>query len=606
MKIKRFNSIIAILFCTHFLYAQSTISGVIKDEESQLNIPNTSIQLGKRGIITDNQGKFQLTVRETDWEQNLNLKISSVGYHSIHIPIKSFKNESTILLKPQSKSLQNVIVNSSARDLVKQAIEAIPKNYPQRKFILIGNSIETNCRTKIDTVYQLAFRTKTLLSYHEGENKSSQVQLIHYSKKGKPIPDSTKYIHWKNDGKVVELFDLVHSQQYFLDPRKLKDYSYELIDLVSINNRETYKIKFLLKAKPENYEGLIFIDEESFAIVGFEFNVASFIFKNNPEKKEETSLSEGKVTYKKVDNFWILNQVEYSKYAKIRSIPGYAKLSYQTIDLDTINNTLFLNYKNRLTRDIMMERLDSEFGVPRIDSLIIGLENKNSTLIPHSALKRKFYSTGKFKLGISLPFFTPNLKDEQIAWQNYLGSKRYETSIFTTPILQYGISMETKYLGFSISKSIGIPFWGNSYGGNSMSIFKSFQFNRKGRSLYLKPSIGRDKIISYSKLESFTPNQNLQEKENLQNEFYDAKHLNTLYGYHLGMALGIHLTRSKQIEIGFKYHMINHWEEELHLIKSTNHFFQNLFNLNAKTIQLPFSTIYNVPNQINYSLSYQF
>jgi len=599
------SPLILFLLVLNHLHAQH-ITGFLIDAESKKPVPNASIQLGKRGVISDLNGQFKLSIRETDWEQNLQLKISSIGYHSQQFPIRSLKNESTIKMVQQTNDLQEVIVKSSARELVQKALDAIPKNYPQYKFVIKGTVIETNKKTKLDTIYQLAFQTNTLMSYKKGERKKTNVQLVSYAKSSGYPSDSSDYLHWRNDGKIIEQFDFVLSEIHFLNPSKLSLYTYQLIDIKTFNNKSTYQIKFQLKEKPETYEGTIYIEEESLAIIGFDFLYAEYKNENKPDKKEETALSEGKVRYKQHGDVWVLDHINYNKYAKIKNIPGYVSLIFQTDKVDTTQNSLFLNYKNRLTSDIMMEKLSQEIGIFSNDSiqkLIAKKVNQTSRVMKKSPTFR--LETKSF-IGISTEIFHPTFSDQSAAWTNFSGSSTYHKTIGNSPILTYGFSSTYKCVGFSLAKQTGIPFVKDTYGGNVIDLFVPFMLNKKGRPIIIKPSVGRNKFIYKSTIEDFTPTQSLQKTEGLSNENYSAQQRITIYSYQIGLSVGVHLTRSKIISLGIKYNMAYDHKIEFHMKKSSNNFFQNLFDLNSKDIIPPFSIISNIPNQINYNLTYQF
>jgi len=101
--------LILLLITVGQLFAQQVIKGRIIDFEDKSGIPGTSIynETSKKGIVSDQNGQFQVTFKSGD-----RLKISSVGYESQEKLMNSNEKEvlSIISLKKSSKELEQVIV----------------------------------------------------------------------------------------------------------------------------------------------------------------------------------------------------------------------------------------------------------------------------------------------------------------------------------------------------------------------------------------------------------------------------------------------------------------------------------------------------------------
>jgi hypothetical protein len=102
-----------------------TVSSVILDSATQKPVPYATIQLFNKGAITNEEGRFSLnyegTISETD-----SLKISSIGYSTIHEPLASFI-EPIIYLAPKAIELNPVIVTNK-HYTPEEIIDAVKKN----------------------------------------------------------------------------------------------------------------------------------------------------------------------------------------------------------------------------------------------------------------------------------------------------------------------------------------------------------------------------------------------------------------------------------------------------------------------------------------------
>ena len=123
--------LIATLISGLFTFVQGqTLSSKIVDSVTQKPIPYVTVQLKKKGVITNEEGRFSFllgqNIKETD-----SLFISCIGYASIRKPLKEF-TENVIFLSPKAIELNPVIVsnkNYSAEEIIELVKENIEKNY---------------------------------------------------------------------------------------------------------------------------------------------------------------------------------------------------------------------------------------------------------------------------------------------------------------------------------------------------------------------------------------------------------------------------------------------------------------------------------------------
>ncbi len=595
----RILTILFLLFQSYPLLIAQNISGTIYDDETKLPIPNASIHLGKRGVITQGNGTFKLKLKETDWEQNLFLKISHVGYHAFQIRTKQFNNGTKIFLIPQSKELQEVIVSSSARELVKKALDVIPQNYQTNDFVISGNFLQTVRRSKNDTVFQINYRANTQMSYQKNESKETEVELLFYKKTKSKTSDSAKYIHWRKDGKIIQAFDFVLNHDDFLNTQKLYKYQYTLQDVQQINGRPTYQIKFELKSKPQQYQGTIFIDEESLAIIAFDFIDLDAKESNDPEiLKEEKSLLHGRTTYKKLGEHWFVDSLEYSKSTTLLKQLGYISIHYKTDSLYLYHPKLNTNFYSRLTSDIMMETLEENFGLPET---LKNTKEKNSL----SENKKKFNIKFSYVFGLQTPFnFVSNYQNTS-KWNSLIGIDAPELQDNKIPMIQTGLRLQFYSFQLGYISSFNLPLSTSFSSSTTFEISRPIYMKNMNRPMFIRPSFGFQTMVHTHQLHDFIPSLFIQQKDELANEFYHPKHQIKSKGFQIGIHVGVHLTRRKSLEVGIYYHIPTQWSEELNVRKSSNSFFQNLFKENVKNISIPFQTFQKIENNFSFNLTYQ-
>lgn len=591
----------------HYSFGQQ-INGILKSWEDHKPLSHASIKLGKRGTISDSEGKFTLSTQETDWQQNLTIHISYIGYHGISIPIKSFKNNETILLKTQSQDLQEVIVSSSARDLVKKAIEAIPRNYPQNKLIITGNYVETIMKNKFDTAYKIAFQINSQLSYKEGENQKSRDKITQYAKTMAINLDTSALVNWYGEGKTLEKLDLVRRREKFLNSNRQKKYNYKLIDILSINGRETYQVQFNLKSDPKLEEGNIYIDEESFAIIRFDFIENP---KNSVRDKDGQIVAE--VNYKPYKKGWIIDNLSFSHAAKVQNIYGYAWINFQNIEIVQNSEIRNIPFSQKVYEDDFMIKMAIPSSIKTDENLLNKIKLvetiKNN---PKDSLFRFRKIFSNFKLGLRRRSFSTPLQFSQTNqtqlnnYWNSVANVNYQLNDAFPLIYKAGFGLAYKNLNFYIEKIMNNLYGFNQFNGNTLELSYQLKFNKKNRPMFIIPNIGRSKLKTFQWLQNFTPSEEFQKKYTLQNEEYNASQLITSYSYTAGINLGIMLTRKKSLEIGFRYHTINHWTEYLEVGLNSRSLLGKIFSTGLQTIEPSIPLVSNIPNQITYNLTYNF
>jgi hypothetical protein len=95
--------------------SQVTIKGKVT-EENETPIPYASVKLMHHtsGIVTDTAGYFKLSISAS--KQNDTIVISSIGYESLYIPVRSALKNSGFILKSSNQKMDAVVIKSFGKE----------------------------------------------------------------------------------------------------------------------------------------------------------------------------------------------------------------------------------------------------------------------------------------------------------------------------------------------------------------------------------------------------------------------------------------------------------------------------------------------------------
>ena len=108
--IKAFLLFSLILFSANALFAQHTLSGKVSDERNRqpLAFVNVVVNEGLQGVITDIDGKYDITVDEPI----VRVKFSSIGYEPKEIELQAGQKKCNVALTPKTFELGEVVVDA--------------------------------------------------------------------------------------------------------------------------------------------------------------------------------------------------------------------------------------------------------------------------------------------------------------------------------------------------------------------------------------------------------------------------------------------------------------------------------------------------------------
>jgi hypothetical protein len=253
-----------------------SLKGRVFDSETRQPIPYATVGIPKLalGNITNQDGVFLLRIPKNIGVPSIS--ISHVGYKTKQIPISIFQYDLIdIYLNTDYISIQEVIIrNVDPLTLIKEAIQKIPENYSQKPVYLKSFYREGVVKNKKYQNYSEAIFNIYKTPYNWGFDVD-QVKLLKSRKTQNIDPTDTLSIKLRAGINGSLNLDIAKNLPMFLQEENFELYNYTRKDIITIGNRTAYEIAFNQKeeiAEPL-FNGVIYIDIETLAILGAEFEV---------------------------------------------------------------------------------------------------------------------------------------------------------------------------------------------------------------------------------------------------------------------------------------------------------------------------------------------
>ena len=253
-----------------------TIRGHIYDNENKNAIPYVSIGILEQniGTITNEDGYFILKVPASF--SGTSLVVSHIGYMSQSIPVQLLNEQKVDLyLNQRIISIQEVIIRYiNPVSIIAKAMEQREVNYNSDPVYLTSfyrEGVQKNSRyiSYSEAVFKVY---KTAYTYSEN---ADQVKMLKSRKIQNSNPNDTVFLKLKAGVLSALQLDIVKSVPGFLEQMKPSQYTYTYSDMVSYNSKDVYAITFVQNEGINEalYTGTLYIDKESFAILGADFEI---------------------------------------------------------------------------------------------------------------------------------------------------------------------------------------------------------------------------------------------------------------------------------------------------------------------------------------------
>ena len=257
-----------------------TVSGVVRDKESRKKLENVAVSLVGTpiGTVTNAEGVFLLKIPHMDTIPQLEL--SHIGYmnarFSASAPEGSNNMHTTILMIPIALQLNEVVTyGNTARRIVEEAMERIPKNYPSgesmtsafyRETVQKGHRYISISEAMLD-VYKTSYKQRT--------SDRDKVQIDKARRLLSQKQSDTLGVKVVGGPNLPLFMDVVKNAYALFDEETLDYYSFVQEPSVFIDDRLQYVISFRPRVKLDYalYVGRVFIDREHLAFTRAEFEL---------------------------------------------------------------------------------------------------------------------------------------------------------------------------------------------------------------------------------------------------------------------------------------------------------------------------------------------
>ena len=302
-----------------------TVSGVVRDKENRKKLENVAVSLVGTpiGTVTNAEGVFSLKIPHMDTIPQLEL--SHIGYmnawFSASAPEGSNNMHATILMIPIALQLNEVVAyGNSARRIVEEALERIPKNYPSgesmtsafyRETVQKGHRYISISEAMLD-VYKTSYRQRT--------SDRDKVQIDKARKLLSQKQSDTLSVKVVGGPNLPLFMDVVKNAYALFDEETLDYYSFVQEPSVFIDDRLQYVISFRPRVKLDYalYVGRVFIDREHLAFTRAEFEldlsdreraVAAILYKKPLGLRFRPQKVSFLITYRQHDGVTCLNYI---------------------------------------------------------------------------------------------------------------------------------------------------------------------------------------------------------------------------------------------------------------------------------------------------------
>ena len=302
-----------------------TVSGVVRDKENRKKLENVAVSLVGTpiGTVTNAEGVFSLKIPRMDTIPQLEL--SHIGYmnarFSASAPEGSNNMHATILMIPIALQLNEVVAyGNSARRIVEEALERIPKNYPSGESITSAFYRETVQKGHRYISISEAMLDVYKTSYRQRTSDRDKVQIDKARRLLSQKQSDTLGVKVVGGPNLPLFMDVVKNAYALFDEETLDYYSFVQEPSVFIDDRLQYVISFRPRVKLDYalYVGRVFIDREHLAFTRAEFEldlsdreraIAAILYKKPLGLRFRPQKVSFLITYRQHDGVTCLNYI---------------------------------------------------------------------------------------------------------------------------------------------------------------------------------------------------------------------------------------------------------------------------------------------------------
>jgi hypothetical protein len=275
--------LVTCLFSFPKLWAQQTklqIEGHIEDAETKKGVPFATVSLlhSAIGSAANEAGIFTLKFEPSAGDT---LLFSSIGYSPLKISFKQFKNRQTVFLQSAVDELPELMVKSqTGLEILQEAIRRIPQNYDTstvgytgfyRENVWLGE-VELSLIESVVDIYR-PFKTD--------KKPNDQFRILKGRNKQLDFSADPQLYYWLRGtsngirGSLAEdMIKYYKTNKYSpLNQANFQYYKYEHVETVNDGQRRLIVLDVVPKGKKGVIQMRLYIEENSFAIVKYNFEL---------------------------------------------------------------------------------------------------------------------------------------------------------------------------------------------------------------------------------------------------------------------------------------------------------------------------------------------
>ncbi len=352
-----------------------TIAARVYDNETRAPIPqaNVSVNNSSMGTVTNKEGYFRVSFPAPLLSKQI--QVSHIGYLSKTLPLNVlYNNQVDIYLEPEQISIPEVIVRSvDAQTLIEEAIERIPENYSPTP-VQLHCFYREGVLMKEKYIYYLESVFEVYKAAYPKNRETDMAKLLLSRRTDNRDHTDTLFAKLRGGMHSALTLDIVRIFPNFFEPEAPDFYDFWRNDIVLVDNRLAYEIGFKQKSEVTNplYQGMLFIDIETLAFVGANFELHPyfiekathfFIPKRNPRFHIAAEKINYSVRYRQEGNRYHLSHVRGDLNFKYRRRKNVFKHTFKvffemvTTDLDSINVQPFQKDEAQMSRRVLFDNL---------------------------------------------------------------------------------------------------------------------------------------------------------------------------------------------------------------------------------------------------------
>ena len=311
----------------------------------------------ERHTVANFEGNFMLSL-PCDHD-SVSLEFYALGYRkSINTVLVSNKRHN-FFLESAAIPLQEVIIRSVEPELVlKKCLERIADNYvttPANATAFFREATSDN--DELSGISEAIFE---LYKAPYNRPKIDRLKLL----KGRKLVNSSQAdtIKFRIKGSIESCLklDVIKNIPTFMLPEYKHAYTYKFVDVLEYNNTQVYQIDFTPKpgVTAQYFEGSLFIDENSFALVAIDFRVKpnlisratkEMVIKKSKKHVTHPVSARYLVQYQGVEGKRFLSYVQMNLEMKVREKGKLFGRKYETTD-ELVVNSVSQRDKERIER----------------------------------------------------------------------------------------------------------------------------------------------------------------------------------------------------------------------------------------------------------------